>query len=234
MDGALQVVQEGVEIKLLLRGRDIELHVLLAVDTAEAGLSIEGARASGVVEAELLDLSGNLGVCEHEATESRDSVQRDLVVDLFLTDGDIATAEVGICVARGVGELDLRGVGHRGVATGAMAYDHQEVGALSELEGGLAEIGFGRGLVDLLDAGAAFIVDGEVEAGTGLGGRGTSASSRGSALHRGISPRLEGAEGCLLDTEDRDPEVFVSGKPAVRWLFVGDGLLAGGEGQKCA
>ena len=52
-----------------------------------------------------------------------------------------------------------------------MAYDYQKVGALSELEGGLAEIGFGRGLVDLLDAGAAFIVDSEVKAGTDLGGR---------------------------------------------------------------
>ena len=49
-----------------------------------------------------------------------------------------------------------------------MAYNNQEVVALSELEGSLAEIGFGRGLVDLLDTRAAFIVDGEVKAGTGL------------------------------------------------------------------
>ena len=125
MDGALcAFMQEGVEVELLLISRDIELHILLAVDTAEAGLSIEGARAAGVVEAHLLDIGGDLGVCEHEATEGRDTVEGDLVVDLILTDGDIGTAEVGVCVACGIGELDLRGVRHRGVATGAMAHDH--------------------------------------------------------------------------------------------------------------
>ena len=97
MDSALCVVQEGVEVELLLRGRNIELHILLAINTAKAGLSIEGTRASGVVEAELLDLGGNLGVGQHEATEGRDTVERDFVVLLFLTDGDRAAAEVGIC-----------------------------------------------------------------------------------------------------------------------------------------
>ena len=125
MDGALcAFIREGIEVELFLRGRDIELHVLLAVDTTEARSGIEGARASCVVEAHLLDINGNLGVGQHEATEGRDTVERDLVVNLLLTDGHVATAEIGICVARGVGELDLGEVRHRGVATGAMAHDH--------------------------------------------------------------------------------------------------------------
>ena len=207
MDGAFGVMQEGVEVELLLRGSDVELHILLAVDTTETRSGVEGTRASGVVETHLLDLGRDSGICEHEATEGRDPVQGDLVVHLLLTDGHIGTAEVGVCIARGVGELDLRGVSHRGVAIRTVTYDHQEVVALSELEGGLAEIGFGRGLVDLLDAGAAFIVDGEVKAGTGLGGRGHCTGSRG------VSPRREGAEGRLLDAEHRDCQVgvFVSG-----------------------
>ena len=162
-----------------------------------------------------LDLSGNLGVCEHKATESRDTVQRDLVVDLILTDGDIGTAEIGICVACSIGELDLGGVSHRGVATGAMAYDHQEVGALSELEGGLAEIGFGRGLVDLLDTRAIEGVNRKVQAGAGLRDRGGSTS--------------EGLERGLLDAKDGDLEVgvFVSDRAADHTVVVSDGLLAG-------
>ena len=220
MDGALcAFIREGIEVELFLRGRDIELHVLLAVDTTEARSGIEGARASCVVEAHLLDINGNLGVGQHEATEGRDTVERDLVVNLLLTDGHVATAEIGICVASGVGELDLGEVRHRGVATGAMAHNYQEVVALSELEGGLAEIGFGRGLINLLDARAAFIVDSEVKAGTGLGGRGCSTS--------------EGLEWGLLDAEDRDPEVLVSGGTADHTFGVNDGLLAGEEGE-CA
>ena len=228
VDGALGVVEEGVEVELLLRGRDIELHVLLAVDTTEAGLGIESARATGVVELELLDVGGDVIVGQHETTEGRDTVEGDLVVDLLLTDGDIGTTEVGVGIARAVGELDLRGVGHRGVATGAMAHDHEEVVALSELEGGLAEIGCGRGLVDLLDARAAFIVDGEVEAGAGLGGRFCSPS--------GCCTASEVFKGGMLDFEDRDGEVgvFVSGRTAERTI-IKDGLLAGGEEkEECA
>ncbi len=205
MDGALGVVQEGVEVELLVISRDIELHILFAVDTTEAGLCIESARATGVVELELLDIGGDVIVGQHKATEGRDAVEGDLVVDLVLTDGDISTTEVGVGIARGVGELDLRGVGHRGVAVRAMAHDHEEVVAMFQLEMCLAEIGCGRGLVDLLDAGATFIVDGEVEASAGLRGRFCSPS--------GCCTASEVFKGGMLDFEDRDGEVgvFVSG-----------------------
>ena len=221
MDGTfVAFIRKGVEVELLIVSRDHKLHILLAVDTALAGGSVTGARASGVVKAELLDVGGNLGVCEHEATEGRDSVEGDFVVDLIFTDGDSGTAEVGVRVARGIGELDLGGIGHRGVAIRAVAHDHQEVVALSELEGGSAEIGFGRCLVGLLDAGAIEGVNREVQACAGF--RGRDGSTR------------KGAEGGLLDAEDGDTEVFVSGETTSHSLFVSDGLLTGKEEKECA
>ena len=239
VDGTLGIVQEGVEVELLVISRNVELYVLLAIHGAEAGFCIECARASCVVEAELLDIGGYLIVGQHKATKGRDTVERDLVVDLLLTNGDRGTTEVGIGVARTVGELDLGGVCHRRVATGAMTHDHQGVVTFSELEGGLAEIGFGRGLVDLLDAGAIGIIDGEIQAGAGLRGRGGLAEIGCGiyrASERAFRPSRQTAEGRLLDAEDGDGEVgvFVSGRTADHTIVLKDGLLAGEEQQGCA
>ena len=73
------------------------------------------------------------------------------------------TKRVGI--ARGIGELYLRGGGHCGIAIGTMTYDHQLVGTFIELEGYRPEIVSTRLLVDLLETGTIFIVDGEVQTG---------------------------------------------------------------------
>jgi len=89
----------------------------------------------------------------------------------------------------GVGELDLPRVGHGGVAIAAVGHDDEAVGAGLELEGGVAEIGVGRGLVDLFHLGAGGVVEGEVEAGAGVGGGGAGDVGEGGLL------KLENGEG---------------------------------------
>ena len=158
-----KVVQKGVEVELLTARRgDIELHILLAVDTAQTRHCIEGAGAAGIVEPHFFDFRGDV-VGDDEAAERHNTVEGHLVIHRFFTDGHLAIAQEGVGVARGIDELYLRGVGHRGVATGTMAYDHQLVGALIELEGALSEVCVVGRLVDLLEARTAFIVDGEVQ-----------------------------------------------------------------------
>ncbi len=158
-----KVVQKGVEVELLTARRgDIELHVLLTVDTAQTRHCIEGAGAAGIVEPHLLDFRGDV-VGDDETAECHNTVEGDLVIHRFFTDGHLAIAQKGVGVARGIGELYLRGGGHRGIATGIMAYDHQLVGALIELEGALSEVCVVGRLVDLLETRTAFIVDGEVQ-----------------------------------------------------------------------
>ena len=135
-----QVVQEGVEVELLTARRgDIELHLLLAVHTAETRHCIEGSGATGIVELHLLDFCGDL-VGNDEAAERHNTVERDLVVHRIFTDGDFAITQESVGIARGVGELYLRRGGHRGGAVGTVAYDHQLVVAFVELEGYRPEI----------------------------------------------------------------------------------------------
>ena len=217
-DVALHLMEEGVEIELLLRARrDIEGHRLLAIHGAKAGFCIERARAAGVVELHLLDVGGDV-IGEHEAAHRYDAVEGGLHLHGVFGNGDRGTAEERLGVALGVGELDLPQVGHRGVAIGAVAHDHQGIVAGFQLEGGLAEIGCGRGLVDLLYARAAFIVDGEVEAGADGG-------------HRLLACASEGPEGGLFDLEDRDCQVGIF---ADHTIGISDGLLAGEEEKECA
>ena len=131
------VVQEGVEVELLTARRgDVELHLLLAGHTSETRHCIESAGAAGIVEPHLLDFSRDV-VGDDEAAERHDTVERDLVIHRIFTDGHLAIAQEGVGIARGIGELYLRGGGHCGIAIGTMTYDHQLVGAFVELEGAL-------------------------------------------------------------------------------------------------
>lgn len=75
-DSVRQVVQERVEVELLLTAAgDIEGDRLLASHTAQARCRIKGARAAGVVELHLADVSRNV-VSDDEATERHDTVER--------------------------------------------------------------------------------------------------------------------------------------------------------------
>ncbi len=223
MDGGLcALIREAIEVELPLRGRDIAGYGLLALDRAIAGLGIEGARASGIVELHLLDIGRDALVCEHEATERSDTIQGDRQIDIIIADSDLAIIGEGITEALGIGELDLRRVGHRGVAIGAMTHDEYLIGAFFQAEGGLAEISIGGDLIDLLDARASGIIDGEIHARAGL---------------RGRFGRARDGEGHLLYLKDTDREigVFVSGRTADHTAGVNDGLLAGEEKRgKCA
>ena len=135
------LVQEGVEIELLTARRsDVELHFLFARHTAETRQGIESAGATGIVEPHLLDFSRDF-IGDDEAAERYDTVERDLVIHGIFTDGHLVITQEGVGIARGVGELYLRRSGHRGVAIGTVAYDHQLVGAFVELKGALTKIG---------------------------------------------------------------------------------------------
>ena len=147
VDGSFDVVQEGVEVELLLRGSDVELHILLAVDAAKACRGIEGAGTAGVVELHLLDVRWYI-VGDDEAAECYDTVQGDAQVERFFANGHLAIAEEGVGIACGVGELDLRDVSHCGVGTAAVSHDHQLVGSLCQLEGALSECGIAGDLTD--------------------------------------------------------------------------------------
>lgn len=92
-----------------------------------------------------------------------------------------------------VGELYLRGVRHRGIATAAVAYDHQLIGTLLQLEGGMSEIGHVRGLVNLLHARTIYIIHREVQSGAYI---------RCSFCRPGKTRKR-----CLFDLEDADPQV---------------------------
>ena len=212
VDGALRtLIGEGVEVELLLTCGDVISHHLGAVHTALTCSGIEGTAAAGVFELHLGHVLG-IVVGDDEAAEGYDAVEGEREVDGVVGDGDVFAVEEGVAVAVAVVEVYLFGVGHGGVALAAMGHDDELVGAGVELEGGLAEIGIGRGLVDLLVAGVSFI-DGEVEARAGVGG--------GSAGEVG--------EGCLLELEDADGEVAGGGGAGG---LIEIGLLAGGEEEK--
>ena len=152
MDGAFGIVQERIEVELLLRGRDIELYILLAVDTSEAGCCIESARAASIVEPHLLDFRRDALVRQHKPAESRDTVEGDLVVDRLFRYRDVRATDVRVAITLGVGELDARGIGHRGVAPATMTYHYQQIITFLELESGCSEIGIIARLINLLDA----------------------------------------------------------------------------------
>ena len=212
MDGAFGAVQEGVEVELFLACGDIVGHHLGAVHTTLTCSGIEGTAAAGVFE---LHLGNTLGVVigDDEAAEGDDAVEGEGEVDGVGGDSDVLAVKEGVAVAIAVVELDGLGVGHGGVALAAVGHDDELEGAGVELEGGLAEAGVGRGLVDLLEAGVA-IIDGEVEVGAGVGGGGAGVVG----------------EGGLLQLEDADGEV-ASGSAAGR-IVSEVGGFAGGEGQE--
>ena len=168
VDGAFLIVEDGVEVELLLSGGDIELDVLLAVDTAQSGAGIEGATTSGVVEAELLHFGGDI-VGYHEPAEGDDSVQGDGEGLGVCAYGDGGTIEEGVGISLGIGELYLCGVGHRGIAIAAMGYDYQLVPTFGELEGGCSEFIVAIYLVGLLHLGVFGIIYCEVDVGADAG-----------------------------------------------------------------
>ena len=200
-DGHLQLARfgmgNGVNLELGLSACHIQHDRLLAVDASKTREGIERARAAGVVELELLDVRGNV-VGEHEAAHRHDAVEGDLHLHGVFGNGDRGTTEERLGVALGVGELDLVQIGHRGVAIGAVAHDNQGVVARFQLEMCRTVIRRLLGLIDLFYTRAAFIVDGEVEAGADGG-------------YRLLACASQTAEGRLFDLEDRDSEVGVSG-----------------------
>lgn len=232
-DVALLRVEEGVQVELLLRARrDIDGHRLLAIDTAQTREGIERARATGIVEPHPLDISRYLVVRQHEATEGHDAVEGGPLLHRVVGNGHRSMIEERLGITLGVGELDLPQIGHRGIAIGAVAHDHQGVVARFQLEVCRAVICRLLGLVDLFHARTVFIVDGEVQAST----------DRGCLLlactgHCAICRPGKTAEGRLFYLEDRDRQVgvFVSGRTADHTTVVRDGLLARREEkQECA
>lgn len=111
MDGALYVMQEGVEVELLLARSDIELHILLAVHGAKAGDGIESARAASVIEPHLGDGGGDV-ISNDKATEGHYSIQRYGQVLRFAANGNVFGIQEGIRIALSIRELDLGQVGH--------------------------------------------------------------------------------------------------------------------------
>ena len=224
-NATLHLMEERVEVELLLGARgDIEGHRLLAVDATQTGVSIECARASGVVEPHFLNFCGDV-IGEHKAAEGHDTVEGGLLLYRVFGNGDRRMIEERLRVALGVGELDLPQIGHRGVPIRAVTYDHQSIVARFQLEGGCSVIRRFLGLVDLFYTQTVLIVDGEIQACTGLRGRFSIPSYRVCCPSRKVLKRG------LLDFEDRDDEVGVS---ITRGFIAQQRLLAGGEKQECA
>ena len=215
MDGALSVVEEGVEVELLLTCGDIEEKGLGAPDTAQSCGGIEGSGASSILEAHTSD-GLRIIVGDDKTTEGHITTETQRQRLRLTSDGDLFRVIKRIGEAHGIGELYLRGIGHGGVAITAVGHDHQLIGSFSELEGGCAEIIIAILLVDLLHTGTLFVVDCEVESVASLCYRST----------------CQGREGGMLNLEDADDE---RGSWLLRGLVRKVGVLAGEEhteGQK--
>ena len=99
-DIARQVVQEGVEVKLLVtHSRYVKRHRLLAAHTPQSCSCIESSGATSIVELQFLDFRRNI-ISDDEPAQCHDTVERYLIVHLLLTDIHLTITKKGIRIAR--------------------------------------------------------------------------------------------------------------------------------------
>ena len=165
MNGALGIMEIGVQVELLLTCGDIKVQRLDAVHTTQTCMGIKCTRAALVLEPQLGHCLGNI-VGDLYATEGDNALGSDQEGMVLGRDLNILNiGEEGVTKALVVLELYLRQVGHRGITITAMGHDHQLIGAWFELETGPAIVGIASFLVDLFHTLAVNTIHGIVDMG---------------------------------------------------------------------